>query len=133
MPTISIEDFLDSMYRRSHSTNTRETYSHALTRFDIFANKSHRKSMITVVDLILSGRLDAYSVLDNFVKYLDKTCEPSSIMIYLAAVKRFMRFSGVKIYRLGEWLNSGYFPDYIKDKVLPRDLRGFTSRKMMER
>ena len=99
MNSYSIEDFLDSVFVRSHSDETVKTYKGGVHQFEKFLLEKKRDSLSATVEKTISGEIDAYQLLRDFVVFQDKSgLKPRTIHIRINAVKSYLRFCGVKIY-----------------------------------
>ena len=106
--------FLDSMYLVSHSAKTIQTYKTALNHFRAFTISEYNCTELELVEQIKSDKLDVYSVVQNFIIYLDKkNVRPRGMRSYLSGMKGFLRSVGVKI-------NSDDFKQLVK---IPRIIK----------
>jgi integrase len=92
------KQFLDSMFIISHSKKTIATYQTALNHFKKFTSTNYNCDELYLVEQIKSDQIDLYSVIRNFVIYLDqKQIRPRGIHSYLSGLKGFLRHMGIKI------------------------------------
>lgn len=84
--------WLDRVYRRSHSSNSRHAAEMALRAFDrVFGEPAE-----VVVDKVKRGELDAFSVFDRFVSELDGSgLSPHSISGYVNRVRQYFAYNDV--------------------------------------
>jgi len=84
--------WLDRVYRRSHSNNSRHAAEMALRAFD----RVFGESVEVYIDKIKRGDVDAYSALDRFVAELDKSGYSSqSISGYVNRVRQYFVYNDV--------------------------------------
>jgi len=94
-----LEDYLDSVYVLSHSKATVTTYRTAVTIFRTFLKVKYNCDENKIVSNVIEQNLDVYSLLREFVIYLDKNqYRGSTVRVWLAVVKGFLRHLGIKIY-----------------------------------
>ncbi len=106
--------FLDSMYLVSHSAKTIQTYKTALNHFRVFTTSQYHCNELELIEQIKSDKLDVYSVVQNFIIFLDKkNVRPRGMRSYLSGMKGFLRSEGVKI-------NSDDFKQLVK---IPRIIK----------
>ena len=99
MNSDSIEDFLDSIYVRSHSVETVRTYKGGVQRFEGFLSEKKQMTLSDTIKEIKSDRIDCYQLLRDFVVFQDKSgLKPRTIHLRINAVKSFLRFCGIRIY-----------------------------------
>ena len=92
------KQFLDSMYLISHSKKTIQTYKSALNHFRKFVISQYNCNEMQIVEQIKSEKIDVYTVIRDFVIYLDqKKIRPNGIHSYLSGLKGFLRHSRIKI------------------------------------
>jgi len=92
------KQFLDSMYLISHSDKTIATYKTALNHFRKFLKLQYSCNELQIVDQIKSEKIDLYTVIRDFIIYLDqKHIRPRGIHSYLSGLKGFLRHMGIKI------------------------------------
>ena len=95
----SIEDFLDSVFVRSHSVETVRTYKGGVERFERFLLQKMQITLSDTMKEIRNGDLDPYRLLRDFVIFQDKSgLMPRTIHIRINAVKSYLRHCGIKIY-----------------------------------
>ena len=88
------QDWLNRVYRRSHSYNSMHAVEMALRSFD----RENGESAETIILKIKSSQLDVYDTLDKFVASLDKSeASPSTITGYVNRVTRYFAFNDVVI------------------------------------
>ncbi len=98
------KDYLDSIYIISHSYSTISAYKLAIynknkSGFRDFLQQKYNINELEFVDQTKQEKFDVYSVLRDFVIFLDRSnYKPKSISTRLTAVKGYLRFLGVKIY-----------------------------------
>jgi len=89
-----IQPFLDKVFRRSQSLKSRENKYVGIAVFCGWL----RKLPEDVLQDIKSGTTDPYRLLDDFVGYLVKVKDsPNTTRNYVAAAKKWLRFSGVEL------------------------------------
>lgn len=94
-----LEDYLDSVYVLSHSKATVSAYRTAVTIFRTFLKNKYNCDENKIVSNVIEQNLDVYSLLREFVIYLDKNqYRGSTVRVWLAVVKGFLRHLGIKIY-----------------------------------
>jgi integrase len=94
-----LEDYLDSVYVLSHSKATVTTYRTAVTIFRKFLKDRYSCDENQIVSNVKDQSIDVYSLLREFVIYLDKNqYRGSTVRVWLAVVKGFLRHLGIKIY-----------------------------------
>jgi integrase len=87
-------DWLNRVYRRSKSQNSRHAVEMALRVFD----REIGESAEVVIMKVKNGQLDVYEILDKFVASLDKAqASPSTITGYVNRVMRYFAFSDVVV------------------------------------
>lgn len=85
--------WLDRVFRRSHSVNSRHAAEMALKAFD----KVFSEPVEAVIDRVKRGELDVYKVFDRFVSELDKAGLSShSINGYVTRVKQYFAYNDVE-------------------------------------
>lgn len=90
-------DWLDKVFRRSHSENSRHAAEMALRVFD----KHMGESAEQVISKIKAGALDVYGVFDRFISKLDaKGASPNSISGYVCRVERYFAYNDVFVDRV---------------------------------
>ena len=67
-----VQDFLQLIYRKSHSLKTRDNATNALRGFDKFCTLKYNKDTIGVILAIKDNSLDAYKVLNDYVTFMDE-------------------------------------------------------------
>jgi integrase len=91
--------YLDSIYSISHSVGTVHTYKIGLNHFRKFIEENYPTTVSELVDSFKTGKLDVFKTVNEFMIYLDKQGkQPPSINLWMAAIKGFLRYTGVKIY-----------------------------------
>ncbi|MGI0046926.1 MAG: tyrosine-type recombinase/integrase [Nitrosotalea sp.] len=94
-----LQDYLNSVFSLSHSENSVKGYRIAVKHFMRFLELKYGCKVIDLVNSIKDGKLDTYRVISEFVIHLDKSGKkPSTIKGWLAAVKGYLRYLGIKIY-----------------------------------
>jgi len=94
-----LEDYLDSVYVLSHSKATVSAYRTAVTIFRTFLKVKYNCDENKIVSNVIEQNFDVYSLLREFVIYLDKNqYRGSTVRVWLAVVKGFLRHLGIKIY-----------------------------------
>src|SRR5205085_6535825 len=92
-------EYLTSVHVLSHSTPTVATYRSAVLKFREFLRTKYNCDENQIISQIKTQTLDVYSNLNEFVLYLDKQgYRASTIRVWLAAVKGFLRHLGARIY-----------------------------------
>ena len=66
------KQFLDSMYLISHSKKTIQTYKSALNHFKKFVTSQYNYYEMQIVEQIKSEKTDVYTVIRDFIIYLDQ-------------------------------------------------------------
>ncbi len=95
----AIQDFLDSVYVRSHSDETVKTYGNCIKKFKQFLSSKYETDLDQIVSKIKEGNLDVFKMFNEFVVFQDKSgLQPRSIHLSVNAVKSFLRHCGIKIY-----------------------------------
>jgi len=95
----AVQDFLDSMYVRSHSDETVKTYGHCIKKFERFLSSKYETDLHQIVSEIKEEKFDVYKIFNEFVVFQDKLgLRPRSIHLSLNAAKSFLRHCGIKIY-----------------------------------
>lgn len=78
------EEFLNKVYRRSHSEHSRRFYGNGIENFHAFCNA---KKVVTVIPK------NVYKVLDSYAEWLDaKHTKPKTIADYMSAVRKFLGY-----------------------------------------
>jgi len=94
-----VEEFLDSVYVRSHSNESVKTYRNGLRKFEEFLKIKHQICIIEIIKKIKDGENDVYQILRDFVVYQDKMeFMPRTIDLAINAVKGYLRHHGIRIY-----------------------------------
>lgn|SRR2546428_4139945 len=94
-----LQSYLDSIFVLSHSKATLKTYRSGVITFREFLGAKYGLNDDTAIERLKSHDLDVYSLLRDFVIYLDKIgYKGSSIRVLLAVVKGYLRYLGIKIY-----------------------------------
>ena len=94
-----IEKYLDSVYILSHSISTVASYRTAIKRFQSYLQEHYSCSDQEIIQKIKDNSMEVSKILKEFVIYLDKkSYKPTSITMWLGAVKGYLRHCGVKIY-----------------------------------
>ena len=92
------QKFFDSMYLVSHSDKTIQTYKTALNHFKKFVNTQYNCNELEILEQIKSDKIDVYSLIQNFIIFLDKKhVRPRGMRSYLSGMKGFLRAGDVKI------------------------------------
>jgi len=95
----AVQNFLDSVYVRSHSDETVKTYGHCIKKFKQFLTSKYEIDLNQLVSKIKEEKLDVYKIFSEFVVFQDKSgLMPRSIHLSLNAAKSFLRHCGIKIY-----------------------------------
>jgi len=93
------QTYLDSLYIISHSQGTLSMNLSGLKRFESYVKQKHGSNVAKLIEQISNGMLNPFSVLQNFVIYLDQEGKrPTSIKCWLSSTKGFLRQQGIKIY-----------------------------------
>ena len=88
--------WLDKVYRRSHSENSRHAAEMALRAFD----RVFGEACEAVIEKVKRGELDVYEVFDRFAAELDRAgLSPNSINGYVNRVKQYFAYNDVVIDR----------------------------------
>ena len=86
--------WLEKVYRRSHSINSRHAVEMALGAFD----RATGEPVESTVGKVKNGQLDVYEVIDRFVDSLDKAgLSPHTISGYVNRVMRYLAYSDVPL------------------------------------
>jgi len=89
-----IQPFLDKVYRRSRS---QKSVQNKYVGVAVFCGWS-RQLPEAVLQGVKTGETDPYRLLDDFVSYLVKIeVSPNTTKNYVAAAKKWLRFSGVEL------------------------------------
>ena len=95
----NLENYLDFVYMQSHSNSSKKSYRSAVLLFRGFLTIRHNLNETNAIIKIKNQELDVYALLREYVIHLDKNqYAPSSIRSFLAIVKGYLRYLGVKIY-----------------------------------
>ncbi len=98
-PKDVLEDYLDSIFVLSKSDNTTKNYRIGINHFRNFILEKYQCSDLELILSLKDGRIDVYKILNEFIVYLVKDeKKPSSIKGWLASVKGYLRYQGIKIY-----------------------------------
>jgi len=82
------EEFLDRVYRRSHSIHSKRYYSFGIEKFRQFCEAKGLEV----------NKGNVYTVIDSFVADLDKKgMKPKTIADYVSALRKFLPFAGIDI------------------------------------
>ena len=93
MPEEVLQPFLDKVYRKSKSKETKDTYLSGVTIFCRWRGKEP----LQVIQDMKEGKADIYKVFDDYVTYLSKSNRaPNTIITYFTVAKKFLRFCGVE-------------------------------------
>ncbi|MGD0072398.1 MAG: site-specific integrase [Candidatus Bathyarchaeia archaeon] len=88
------QDWLNRVYRRSHSQNSRHAVEMALRAFDREIGEPAER----VIAKVKSNQLDVYETFDKFVGSLDKAeASPSTITGYVNRIMRYFAFNDVVV------------------------------------
>jgi integrase len=94
-----VQDFLESVGR--NSKNTKITYSYSLNHFRKFLDDKYGYTLTigNILDKINSKELDVYTIINNFITFLDnsKKITNRSIKHYVVALKSYLQFYDVEI------------------------------------
>ena len=83
------KQFLDKVYRRSHSGYSRRFYSFGINSFRAFIEETKLQSL---------GQKEIYNTLDNWVSWLDsKGTRGKTIVGYVAGVRKFLAFLDIEV------------------------------------
>jgi len=95
----TVQEFLDSVYVRSHSEETIKTYRNCIKRFEKFCREKFGYSLKEITVRIKDSQHDVYEILRDFVVYLDKQgYKPRTVDLTINASKGLLRYAGIKIY-----------------------------------
>ncbi len=95
----TVQEFLDSVYVRSHSEETIKTYRNCIKRFEKFCREKFGYSLEEIAVKIKDGQHDVYEILRDFVVCLDKQgYKPRTVDLSINASKGLLRHAGIKIY-----------------------------------
>jgi len=95
----TVQEFLDSVYVRSHSEETIKTYRNCIKRFEKFCREKFGYSLEKIAVKIKDGQHDVYEILRDFVVYLDKQgYKARTVDLSINASKGLLRYTGIKIY-----------------------------------
>ena len=88
------QDWLDRVYRRSHSQNSTHAVEMALRAFD----RETGEPAETVIAKVKSNQLDVYETFDKFVGSLDKAgSSPCTVTCYINRITRYFAFNDVTV------------------------------------
>lgn len=92
-----VQKFLDS--KKRGATNTVVAYKTSLALFQQFLINSHGDlTLETLIDLLISKKVDVYDLLDQFVGYLHTIrVSQSSIHQYLVGIRSYLNYNDVDI------------------------------------
>jgi len=94
-----IQDYLDSVYVRSHSDESVKAYKNALKKFSKFTLSKYQLTIEEVVTKISSKEIDVYPILSDFVVFQDQSgLSPRTIHLSINGVKGYLRSCGIRIY-----------------------------------
>ncbi|MGD1054802.1 MAG: tyrosine-type recombinase/integrase [Nitrososphaerales archaeon] len=83
-----IDEFVEKMYRRSKSVNSRRYYRFGAEDFKEFCEVKHVKSI---------DQKNVYAVLDEYVSHLDKKgLKPKTIADYVTAIRKFLTYLDIE-------------------------------------
>ena len=95
----SLESYLDYVFMLSHSNHTRKSYHSGVLSFRKFLANKYNLNESELISKVKGQELDVYTLLREFVISLDKAgYAPSSIRGFIAIVKGYLRYLGIKIY-----------------------------------
>ncbi len=95
----SLEGYLDYIYMLSHSNHSKKSYQSGVLSFRRFLETRYNLNESDFISKIKSQEIDVYAVLREYVIHLDKKeYSPGSIRGFLAIVKGYLRYMGIKIY-----------------------------------
>jgi len=121
------KQFFDSMYIISHSNKTIQTYNTALNHFEKFLKLHYSYDEHQIVEQIKSDKIDVYTVVRDFVIYLDqKQIKPRGIQSYLSGLKGYLRYMGIKI-------SSDDFKQFVKTPKVTKTREIPVTKKMILR
>jgi site-specific recombinase XerD len=113
------ESFLDRVYRKSKSRESRNSAKTSLAAFDKFCLEKFLRSSEAVVQNMKKGEHDAYRVIDEFVSYLDRQhVSGSTIHTYISWVRNYMVYCDVDIQE-SKFKMKVNMPKILKDKGTP--------------
>jgi len=93
------DSYLASLYAISHSNRTVSAYRSALNSFGKFAQHSYNCTSVDLFNRIKNGKADAFCVSREFIVYLDdQGRRPATIKQFMASVKGYLNYIGVRIY-----------------------------------
>lgn len=88
--------FLNSLERNSDKTSA--SYKTSIAYFHDFLSNSYSHNPETVLSLILSKETDVYSLLDEFIEFMQtKSINPASINQYLASIRSYLGYYDIDI------------------------------------
>jgi integrase len=88
--------FLNSLERNSDKTSA--SYKTSIAYFHNFLSNSYSHNPETVVSLILNKEIDVYSLLDEFIEFMQtKNINPASINQYLASIRSYLGYYDIDI------------------------------------
>ncbi len=92
-----VQKFLDS--KKRGAIYTAVGYKTSLALFQQFLTKDYDDHTLeTIVDLLISSKVDVYDLLDHFVSYLQTIrISPSSIHQYMAGIRSYLLYNDVDI------------------------------------
>lgn len=94
-----IQDYLDSVYVRSHSDESVKSYKNALKKFSEFTISKYQLGLEEIVSKISTKERDVFSILRDFVVFQDKSgLSPRTIHLSINGAKGFLRYLGIRIY-----------------------------------
>lgn len=88
--------FLNSLERNSDKTSA--SYKTSIAYFHDFLSNSYSHNPETVLSLILSKETDVYSLLDEFIEFMQtKSINPASINQYLTSIRSYLGYYDIDI------------------------------------
>jgi len=113
------KQFLDSVYLISHSDKTVQTYKTALNHFRKFVISQYNCDDIILVEQIRSEQTDVYTVVQDFIIYLDqKQVGPRATRSYLSGLKGYLRKMGLR-FSSDDFKQLVKVPKIIKTREIP--------------
>jgi integrase len=91
-----VRKFLASLERNSGRTSI--GYKTSIAYFHNFVSKNYNHNPESILDLITNKEIDVYSLLDDFIGFMQtKNINPSSINQYLAGVRSYLGYYDIDI------------------------------------
>lgn len=102
-PEQSLEDYLDSIYIRSHSRASVSAYRTGIVGnekgFRVFLKEKYNCHEIQLVTRIQNQEIDVYNILKEYVIFLDKKgAKPNTLRLWLTVVKGYFIHLGIEVW-----------------------------------